>query len=116
MDTITLHDLAVSFHVGVPDAERARSQRLLLTVELQADLSRAAATDDLKHTVDYFELVQAIKSFGAGREWRLIEKLAADIAEMILDRYSVTRVSVEVRKFIVSDCRFIAVRISRSRA
>ena len=91
MDRITIADLEVAYHLGVPDAERARPQRLLLTLELGLDFTPAAATDDLAQTVDYFALVGRIKELGAGREWRLIEKLAADVAALAMaEMYSPT--------------------------
>ena len=43
MDTITIKDLSVFYCVGVPDKERAKPQRLLLTVEMMLDFSYAAA-------------------------------------------------------------------------
>ena len=43
MDVITIADLEVHYHIGVPDAERARPHRLLLTIELEHDFAEAAA-------------------------------------------------------------------------
>ncbi|MDB6027753.1 MAG: 7,8-dihydroneopterin aldolase, partial [Verrucomicrobiales bacterium] len=60
MDTITISDLEVSYHVGVPDEERATAQRLLLTVEMELNFSDAAKTDDLTKTVDYFAVSQRL--------------------------------------------------------
>ncbi|NDD39593.1 MAG: dihydroneopterin aldolase, partial [Verrucomicrobia bacterium] len=84
MDTITLTELEVYYCVGVPDAERAQPQRLLLTVEMQHDFTRAAASDDLRETIDYYAVSRRLLNFGDGRSWKLIEKLAADIAAMVL--------------------------------
>jgi FolB domain-containing protein len=48
MDQIIIKDLEVFYRVGVPDQERAKPQRLLLTVELEHDFTRAAGTDNLR--------------------------------------------------------------------
>ncbi len=37
-DQITIKDLEVRFHVGVPDDERAKPQKLLITIEMTHDL------------------------------------------------------------------------------
>jgi len=37
--------------------------------------------------------------FGDGRSWKLIEKLAADIAEMILSDFQPKKVTVEIKSF-----------------
>jgi FolB domain-containing protein len=60
MDTITLRDLEVSYHVGVPDEERAHPQRLLISVEMETDITQAAAGDDLETFT-----VQALADRGA---------------------------------------------------
>ncbi len=113
MDTITLCDLAVSFHVGVPDEERAQSQRLQLTVEMEKDFSTAAAADDLRHTIDYHAVTQRLLRFGEGRSWKLIETLAADIATMVLQDFGAGSVTVTVKKFIIPEARYVAVRVTR---
>lgn len=115
-DTITLADLEVHYRVGVPDAERAQPQRLLLTVEMQHDFTRAAASDDLRETIDYYAVSRRLLKFGEGRSWKLIEKLAADIAAMVLADFGATAVTVEVKKFIIPEARHVSVRLSRSAA
>jgi dihydroneopterin aldolase len=115
-DTITLADLEVHYHVGVPDAERAQPQRLLLTIEMQHDFTRAAASDDLRETIDYYAVSRRLLNFGEGRSWKLIEKLAADIAAMVLADFGAEAVTVEVKKFIIPEARHISVRLSRGAA
>ncbi|MEO8425541.1 MAG: dihydroneopterin aldolase [Verrucomicrobiota bacterium] len=114
MDTITIKDLSVSYCVGVPDEERAKPQRLLLTVEMVLDFSCAAATDDLTLTIDYHAVSLKLLRFGENRSWKLIEKLAADIAEMILAEFKPQSVSVGVKKFIIPETRYIKVSLVRS--
>ena len=45
---ISIVDLEVFCRVGVPDEERAKPQRLLLTVEMDCDFSKAAKSDSGK--------------------------------------------------------------------
>lgn len=113
MDLIRIHDLQVFYRVGVPDEERAESQRLLLDLQLSLDFRAAAATDDLGKTINYFAVVERLLKFGDGREWRLIEKLAEDIASAILVEFRPTRIRVEVKKFIIPQTRYISVAIER---
>ena len=116
MDTISLTDLEVHYRVGVPDAERAQPQRLLLTVEMQHDFTRAAASDDLRETIDYYAVSRRLLAFGEGRNWMLIEKLAADIAAVVLADFGATAVTVEVKKFIIPEARHVSVRLTRHRS
>jgi dihydroneopterin aldolase len=116
MDVIAIRELEVHFHVGVPDAERERAQRLLLDIEMERDVSSAAAEDDLSKTVDYYAVSRRLLRLGEGRSWRLIETLAVEIADLILCEFGVPRVTVEVRKFILPEARHVSVRVTRSRA
>jgi len=114
MDTITIEDLSVYYCVGVSDEERAKPQRLLLTVEMMLDFSNAIATDDLTRTVDYHAVSLKLLRFGENRSWKLIEKLAGDIAQMILTEFSPQSVSVGVKKFIIAEALHIKVSLARS--
>ncbi len=116
MSRISIVDLEVFYHVGVPDAERARPQRLLLSLELETDFSAAAGSDGLADTIDYFAVSQRLLSFGDGRSWKLIEKLAADLADAILAGFAPSAVSVEVKKFIIPGARYVSVSLTRRRS
>ena len=115
MDTIAIRELEVHFHVGVPDEERERAQRLLIDVEMEADFTAAAAGDDLGRTIDYYAVSRRILRLGEGRSWRLIESLAAEIAALVVAEFGAARATVEVRKFILPEARLVSVRTSRSR-
>jgi FolB domain-containing protein len=116
MAKITITDLEVFYRVGVPDEERARPQRLLLTVEMECDFSDAARSDSIADTVDYFAVSQRLLSCGEGRSWKLIEKLAADLADLILTEFQPEQVRVEVKKFPLPQARLVSVSLTRARA
>lgn len=115
MDTITINDLEVFFCVGVPDEERAQPQRLLITVEMEHDFHSAATEDELGETIDYFAVSQRLLKFGDGVHWKLIETLAVDIAQMVLEEFRPRSTSVEVKKFVIPQARFVSVRVTRTR-
>ena len=115
MSKITVVDLEVFYHVGVPDEERARPQRLLLTVEITADFADASRSDSIADTVDYFAVSQRLLKYGEGRSWRLIEKLAADLADLILAEFKPAAVTIEVKKFPISQARLVSVSLCRVR-
>ena len=113
MDKITICDLEVFYRVGVPDEERAKPQRLLVSVELELDFSKAATGDDLAATIDYEAVAQRLVAFGAGRSWKLIETLAVDVAEMVLAEFRPQAVSVDVKKFILPGAKFVSASVRR---
>ena len=57
---------------------------------------------------------QRLLKFGEGREWKLIEKLAADIADLVLSEFKPQSVTVEVKKFVIPQARHVAVSLTRA--
>jgi len=112
---ISIVDLEVWYRVGVPEAERAAAQRLQLTVAMEFDFAAAARTNELGDTIDYFAVAQRLLKFGEGRNWKLIETLAADIANTILSEFKPAAVSVEVKKFIIPEARYVSVSLTKRR-
>ena len=115
MSRISIVDLEVFYCVGVPEQERAQPQRLVLTIDLEFDFSAAAASDRIEDTINYKAITDDLLKFGQGRSWRLIEKLAADIADFVLKRYQPKQVQVEVKKFVIPQARYVAVALARRR-
>ena len=115
MSKITIADLEVQYHVGVTDEERAKPQRLLVTVDLNVDFSTAAISDRLERTINYHEVAQDLLKFGNGRNWKLLEKLATNIAETIMVKYKPQAVEVEVKKFALPQARHVSVTVTRVR-
>jgi dihydroneopterin aldolase len=113
LDTIIIRDLAVGYHVGVTEAERATPQKLLLSLEMGIDCGRAAASDDLAQTIDYAAVCQRLLEFGRGRSWKLIETLAVDISDLARDEFRAASVAVEVKKFIIPQAQYVGVRVVR---
>jgi len=111
---ISIVDLEVFYCVGVPEAERIKPQRLLLTVEMDFDFSAAAGSDNIRDTIDYFAVSQRLLKFGEGHSWKLIEKLAADIADMVLSEFKPRSVRVEVKKFPIPAAHYVSAIIARA--
>jgi len=95
---IRIRDLETRCHVGVPDAERAEAQRLLLDIEFDAALGES---DDIAATVDYFAVGELAREVAQSRPRHLIETVARDVAAVIRERFPVQNLRVRVRKFSV---------------
>lgn len=115
MSKITIVDLEVYFHVGVPDEERAQPQKLLVTVDMTHDFSSAAATDRLTKTIDYFAVAQKIMKFGEGKSWKLIEKVATDVADLVLNDFQPEIVTVVIKKFPIPQAGHVSVSVTQNR-
>ena len=114
-DTITIAGLRAITRIGVPDAERSEPQEVALTVVLTPGSPLAGLGDQIGNTVDYYEVSQRLLKLAAGRPRKLIETLAEEAAEMLLAEFPLRAAAVEVRKFILPETEYVAVRVERRR-
>ncbi|SRR6266700_8277533 len=116
MSKITIVDLEVFYKIGVSEDERAKPQRLLLTIDMSFDFSSAAVSDRIEKSIDYNEVCKDLLKFGDDRSWKLLERLVTAIADHILAEYKPHAVLVEIKKFVIPQTRYVAVSLTRSRA
>jgi len=98
VDRILLQGMVFSGRHGVTDAERARSQRFTVDIEVETSVSRAGRSDRITDTVDYRSLHAIAKEVIGGESAHLIEALAERIAARALEIAGVRAVSVRVVK------------------
>lgn len=115
MIQIVIEDLEVWLHVGVTEEERSQRQRLLLTLEMNGDFFPAAKADELSKTIDYHAVTRRILGLEEARSWKLIEALAKDLAQLVIDEFGADHVKVEVKKFILPETRCVKVRLEQSK-
>jgi dihydroneopterin aldolase len=97
-DRIRLSGLKARGHHGVYDFERRDGQDFVVDVELELDLARAAATDDVADTVHYGELAGGLVEVISGEPVNLIETLADRLATVCLADARVAAATVTVHK------------------
>ncbi len=115
MSKITIVDLEVFWRVGVTEEERAKPQRLLVTVDMSLDFSSAALSDRIEKTINYQEVADGLRKFGEERSWKLLEKMVTNIADWVLDEFNPQGVMVEVKKFVIPQARFVSVSFGKTR-
>ena len=115
MSRITIVDLEVFYCIGVTNEERAKPQRLLVTVDMNFDFSSAAVSDRIEKTIDYHTVAHELLRFGENRSWKLVERLVTNIADRVLAEYRPQAVMVEVKKFALAQARYVAVSLTKAR-
>jgi 7,8-dihydroneopterin aldolase/epimerase/oxygenase len=81
---------------GATEEERGTGQAFLYDVWLE--VSDAALSDSLEDAVDYDEVAAVVRSVSDGRQFHLLEALAAAVADAVNERFDVKRVRVRARK------------------
>lgn len=116
MDKILIEDLQIDTVIGIYDWERRIRQVIGLDIEMDRDISRAAATDAIEDTLNYKEVAKRLIAYVQNSRFELIESLVERIAEIILYEFDITRVKVKLSKpGAVRFSRNVGVEIVRER-
>jgi dihydroneopterin aldolase len=92
---VELAGLEIPGRHGVEEWERENEQPFLY--DLRLELAEPAA-DRIEDTVDYRAAVALVREVSEGRQFRLLETMAAAVAEALMDGFPLDRVRVRVRK------------------
>ncbi len=97
-DSIRLTGVSATGFHGVFDHERREGQTFVVDLVIELDTRRAAATDDLEHTLNYGTLAEQVVAVLRGEPANLIETVAERIAATVLAHPQVHGVEVTVHK------------------
>lgn len=112
---IHINQLELMASIGVPDEERAKPQRLTISLTLWPRHGAADLNDDINRTVNYAAVCAETKKFVGQRSDRLIETLADAVATHLLEVFEIRRITIELRKYILPDVEFVSVTLTRER-
>lgn len=115
-DRISIRGLLVETRIGVTEKERSRPQDVSIDLDIDVDLGAAGASDDLADTIDYDSLVSEVARLVRASECLLLERLAAQICDLVAAKSRVGGVTVEVTKSDVpvnEEVGAISVRVAR---
>ncbi len=118
-DTILIDDLRVLCVIGALPHEREAAQPLRIDLALTVDLRDAGRTDELDDTVHYGLVADQVAAMAAESKFVLLERFAAEVADIALAFDRVERAEVTVTKLrppVATQLASTAVRITRTRA
>lgn len=98
MDTISITGLTVFAHHGVLPHETALGQRFVIDLSIGCDTKTAGVSDELSDTLDYGRIASDVANLATARPVKLIETLAENIAELVLNQPGAQTVTVTVKK------------------
>ncbi|TVP89246.1 MAG: dihydroneopterin aldolase [Thioalkalivibrio sp.] len=98
MDHIYLHDLEVEAVIGVYAWEQRIRRRLRFDIELETDTRSASDSGDIGDTIDYAAVADCIRAIVTREPHVLLETLAEEIAQTVLERFGSRSVRLTVGK------------------
>jgi dihydroneopterin aldolase len=114
MDIVFINELRIETIIGIYDWEREVRQTVSLDLEMAHDIRRAAQTDDIQHALDYKKVAKRLISFIGDSEFLLVETLAEQVAEIVMDEFDVPWLRLSVSKpGALRGSKDVGVRIER---
>lgn len=98
LDRISLRDLVLEADIGAFQPERGRQQRLRFNVVVEVKPYDGPLEDDVDKILSYDRITEAITDELATRRLNLLETLADEVAERILQSPQAQRVYLRVEK------------------
>ena len=115
MDIIFLSGLTTECIIGIWDWERRVKQKVVVDLEMGADIRRAAGSDQIDDTLDYKSVSKRLLQFIGDSEFQLVETLTERIAELVITEFSVPWVRVRLNKQgAIRGSRDVGILIERS--
>jgi dihydroneopterin aldolase len=114
VDIIFVRDLKIDTVIGVYDWERDIRQVLAFDLEMASDIRAAAASDNVADALDYSAVAARLTEFVRTSEFKLLEALAEQCAQIVLKEFNVPWLRLRVMKpGAVSAARDVGVLIER---
>ena len=115
-DQILVKDLHLRTIIGINDDERRNRQDVLINLILFVDTRQAGISDDIRDAVNSRTITKRIITLVEESRFYLVEKMAAEIANLSLENPQVERVRVSVEKpGALRFARSVGITIERSK-
>ena len=98
LDKVFINNLQVETIIGIFDWEREVRQVVSIDLEMEFDNKKAAKSDDIKDALDYKKVGKRITAFVEKSKYKLVERLAEQIAKLVLREFPVSSVIISVMK------------------
>jgi dihydroneopterin aldolase len=98
VDIVFIKGLTVETIIGVFDWERNTPQPLVIDLEMQHDISKAAASDELAEALNYKAVSDRIIEHVQESRCELIETLAEQLALLVQQEFAVTWLKLTLGK------------------
>ncbi len=95
---IKIKNLRLKTIVGIYKWEEKIDREIIINAEIETDHENSLVSDDINDTIDYDKLVSQIKLLISQKRFKLIEKMAQDVMDLILSNKKIKRCKLEIDK------------------
>ena len=98
MDKVLIKNLQVETIIGIFNWEREVRQVVSIDLAMEFDNKKAAKSDDIDDALDYKKIGKRVSSYVERSKFKLVERLAEQIAKLVLKEFPVASLKVSVTK------------------
>jgi dihydroneopterin aldolase len=113
-DIVFIEDLRIETIIGIYDWERKIKQTISLDIEMAADNTIPAASENIDDALNYKAVAKRMISFTEESQFQLVETLAERLVEIIMSDFNVPWCRLKLGKLgAVTGSRSVGVIIER---
>jgi dihydroneopterin aldolase len=113
-DIVFIEDLRIDTIIGIYDWEREVKQTIALDIEMAADNSVPASTENIEDALNYKAVAKRMIAFTEDSQFQLVETLAERLVEIIICEFNVPWCRLKLSKLgAVTGSRSVGVIIER---
>ena len=98
MDKVFINNLQVETIIGIFSWEREVKQVVSVDLVMDFDNKKAAKSDDIEDSLDYKKIGKRVTNYVERSRFKLVERLAEQIAKLVLKEFPVSSLTVSVTK------------------
>ena len=98
MDKVFIENLEIETIIGIFGWEREVKQIVRISLEMSFDISKAGKSDNIDDALDYKKLGKSIVNFVENSSFFLVEKMAEEIASLVLKNEQIEEIKLRVEK------------------
>ncbi|MBU6339187.1 MAG: dihydroneopterin aldolase [Rickettsiales bacterium] len=95
---IKIKNLHLKTVIGIHDWEKNIDREILINVEIHTNFNEALRSDKITDAIDYDHIVNKIKKLIASKNYQLVERMAQDVMDKILEDKRINKCKLEIDK------------------
>jgi dihydroneopterin aldolase len=95
---IKIKNLRLKTIIGIHDWEKNIDRDIVINAEIHTNFNNALKSDKIEDAIDYDNIVNQIKNLVATNRYQLVEKMAQDMINNILEDKRINKCKLEIDK------------------
>ncbi len=95
---LKIKNLKLKTIIGIYPWEEKIDREIVINIEIDTDFNQSLKSDDINDTIDYDFISSAVKNLVAEKKFKLVEKMAQEIMDLIMQNPKVKKCKLEIDK------------------